>query len=105
MSSSVLRLTLAAALSASLAASADAQTKAPAKTPPAKSSPATTAPPTQPPPPPGYQPGPQVKTSEQVKSESVEGAATAPLRDLNIAKTQIPDVLLAALADPYARPP
>jgi hypothetical protein len=47
----------------------------------------------------------QMKTSDQVKRESVEGAATQPLRDLNVVRTKIPDVLLMALADPYARPP
>jgi hypothetical protein len=58
---------------------------------------------TQPAPPP--MPKEQMKTSEQVKRESVEGAATAPLRDLNVMRTKIPEILLLALADPYARPP
>lgn len=47
----------------------------------------------------------QVKTSDEVKRESVEGAATAPLRDLNLLRTKIPPVLLQAMADPYERPP
>ncbi len=47
----------------------------------------------------------QVKTSDQVKQGSVQGAATTPLRDLNVMKVDIPDVLLAAQEDPYARPP
>ena len=46
-----------------------------------------------------------MKTTDQVKHESVEGAASAPLRDLNVVRTKIPDVLLMAMADPYARPP
>jgi hypothetical protein len=46
-----------------------------------------------------------VKTSEQLKRESLEGAAMTPLRDLNVVRAKIPDVLLQALADPYARPP
>ena len=56
-------------------------------------------------PPPPPMPKAQMKTSDQVKRESVEGAATSPLRDLNLMRTKIPDVLLFALADPYARPP
>jgi hypothetical protein len=46
-----------------------------------------------------------MRTSDEVKSESVQGAATAPLRDLNVVRVKIPQVLLQALADPYARPP
>src|SRR5436189_2462185 len=56
-------------------------------------------------PPPPPMPKAQMKTSDQVKRESVEGAATSPLRDLNLMRTKIPDVLLFALVDPYARPP
>src|SRR5436190_5316076 len=59
----------------------------------------------EPAPPPPPMPTAQMKTSEQVKRESVEGAATSPLRDLNLMRTKIPDVLLMALVDPYARPP
>jgi hypothetical protein len=47
----------------------------------------------------------KVKTTSQVNRESLEGAATAPLRDLNMLRTKIPKVLLEAMADPYARPP
>src|SRR5688572_1035342 len=47
---------------------------------------------------------PQVQTSAQAKTENVQGAVTAPLRDLNVLRTKIPEVLLQALADPYARP-
>lgn len=46
-----------------------------------------------------------MKTSDQLKRESVQGAATAPLRDLNVIRAKIPDILLQALDDPYARPP
>lgn len=55
-------------------------------------------------PPPQETPTERVKTSDQVKHESVEGAVTAPLRDLNMMKTKIPPILLKALEDPYARP-
>lgn len=72
--------------------------KSPARSAPAKAP--AKAPPEPPPP-----PVDQMKTSEQAKRESLEGAASAPLRDLNVVRTKIPDVLLAALSDPYARPP
>jgi predicted small secreted protein len=48
---------------------------------------------------------PQVQTTGQANRESLEGAASAPLRDLNVLRTKIPDVLLQAMADPYQRPP
>jgi hypothetical protein len=48
---------------------------------------------------------PKVQTTSEANRESIEGAARAPLRDLNVLRTKIPDVLLQALADPYARPP
>ena len=54
--------------------------------------------------PPDDPPGERVKTSDQVKKGSVEGAVTAPLRDLNVMKTDIPSILLRTLEDPYARP-
>ncbi len=57
------------------------------------------------PPPPSASAEPQMKTSDEIKRESLEGAATAPLRDLNILRAKIPDVLHQAMADPYARPP
>lgn len=47
---------------------------------------------------------PQIQTSAQARSESVEGAMSSPLRDVNLLRTKIPDVLLRAMADPYARP-
>jgi hypothetical protein len=46
----------------------------------------------------------KVQTTSQANSESLKGAAQAPLRDLNVVRTQVPDVLVNALADPYARP-
>ena len=88
------RMILAAAFVAALAAAGPGQAQRPAPARPA----AKVA---EPPPPPVD----QMKTSDQMKRESVEGAATAPLRDLNVMRTKIPDILLQTLADPYARPP
>jgi hypothetical protein len=56
-------------------------------------------------PPPAPAPAAPVRTSDEARSGSVEGAVTAPLRDLNVVKTKIPPVLLQTLTDPYARPP
>lgn len=56
-------------------------------------------------PPPAKPPAEQVKTSDDIKRDSVKGAATAPLRDLNVMRAEIPELLLQAMADPYARPP
>ena len=50
------------------------------------------------------QPSNKVQTTSEANSESVAGAAKAPLRDLNLIRTQVPDILIQALADPYARP-
>ena len=47
---------------------------------------------------------PQVQTSSQATQESLEGAVSAPLRDVNLLRTKIPQVLLEAQADPYGRP-
>jgi hypothetical protein len=47
----------------------------------------------------------RVQTSSQASRESLKGATEAPLRDLNLLRTKIPDALLAAMADPYERPP
>lgn len=49
-------------------------------------------------------PGMRVQTTSEANRESIEGAAQAPLRDLNLLRTKIPEVLLRAMADPYARP-
>lgn len=78
-------LIVAGALIAGGTVTADAQTKAPT--------------------PPPHTPGEQLKTSDEVKRDSVEGAVTTPLRDLNVDRVDIPDVLLQAITDPYARPP
>jgi hypothetical protein len=48
---------------------------------------------------------PHIQTTGDANKESLRGAAEAPLRDLNVLRTKIPPVLLAALADPYDRPP
>jgi hypothetical protein len=47
---------------------------------------------------------PKIQTSAEASKDSVEGAAQAPLRDLNVLRTKIPEVLLEAIADPYKRP-
>lgn len=47
---------------------------------------------------------PQVQTTSEANQENVQGAASAPLRDLNVLRTKIPAVLLEAMADPYERP-
>jgi hypothetical protein len=96
-------LTVAAATAALAAVSvADAQTKPAAKRPPAKAAPRK--PPPEPPPP-EYVPQERMKTSSEVKESSVGGAASTPLRDLGVNKAEIPEVLLQAMTDPYARPP
>jgi hypothetical protein len=46
----------------------------------------------------------KVQTTTEANRESLSGAAKAPLRDLNVIRTQVPDVLVRALADPYQRP-
>jgi hypothetical protein len=68
--------------------------------PAAAQAPAQTQPPIAPAP-----PSERVKTADEVERESLKGAATAPLRDMNMLRTKIPRVLLEAMADPYARPP
>ncbi len=50
-------------------------------------------------PPPG-----RIVTSDQANRSGLAGAAAAPLRDVNLMRTEIPSVLLDALADPYQRP-
>ena len=47
---------------------------------------------------------PQIQTSAEANRENMQGAASAPLRDLNVLRTKIPGVLLEAMADPYERP-
>jgi hypothetical protein len=48
---------------------------------------------------------PRVQTTSEANREGIGGVARAPLRDLNVTRTMIPGVLLAAMADPYERPP
>lgn len=102
MRSTALRLIVAATLAAGSAGVAVGQTT---KNPPAKAAPKRTTASPLPPPPPPPDPANQVRTSDQLKRESVQGAASAPLRDLNVVRAKIPAVLLQALDDPYARPP
>lgn len=104
MRSSLLRMIVVATVAAGLAGHAIGQTTPATKAAAAKSAPKKAAPPPAPPPPPP-DPANQMKTSDQLKRESVQGAATTPLRDLNVVRAKIPDVLLQALDDPYARPP
>lgn len=47
---------------------------------------------------------PQIQTTSEATSENLEGAMSSPLRDVNVLRTKIPDVLLQAMADPYVRP-
>ncbi|MFN3514211.1 MAG: hypothetical protein ACK41C_14275 [Phenylobacterium sp.] len=47
---------------------------------------------------------PQVQTTSEAKRESVEGALTSPLRDVNLLRNKIPPVLLDAIPHPYERP-
>ena len=47
---------------------------------------------------------PEIQTSSAANRESVQGAVAAPLRDVNVLRTKIPQVLLDAMADPYALP-
>jgi hypothetical protein len=46
----------------------------------------------------------KIQTTGEAKRESVQGAVSAPLRDVNLLQTKIPTVLLEAMADPYQRP-
>lgn len=46
----------------------------------------------------------QIQTSSQARRENIQGAMSSPLRDVNVMRTKIPDVLLTAMADPYLRP-
>jgi hypothetical protein len=48
---------------------------------------------------------PKVETTNEANRESLKGAAESPLRDVNVLRTKIPDVLLFSMADPYSRPP
>jgi hypothetical protein len=91
-------LLVATAIFAGLSLDAAAQTL-PTTKPPAAVQP---APPPAPPPPLKER---EVRTTDEIKRESLKGAASMPLRDLNVVRTKVPQVLLDAMADPYARPP
>ena len=53
----------------------------------------------------GEPPPTKMQTSNEANKDGLDGAMTAPLRDMNLLRTKIPPALLAAMADPYARPP
>ncbi|MDP3174508.1 MAG: hypothetical protein Q8M88_08760 [Phenylobacterium sp.] len=46
----------------------------------------------------------KIQTTSEANRENLQGALAAPLRDVNVLRTKIPDVLLQAEADPYQRP-
>ncbi|WP_269716468.1 hypothetical protein [Caulobacter sp. NIBR2454] len=46
----------------------------------------------------------RIKTTPEANSESLQGAAQSPLRDLNVVRTKIPPILLEVMHDPYQRP-
>ena len=94
MANAVLRLIVATLVGTCLATTAQAQSHSAKPKPPV----ATELEPVP-------EPIEQIKTPDQARSESVGGAVTAPLRDLNVVKTEIPAILVQAIADPYARPP
>lgn len=47
----------------------------------------------------------RIQTTSQANEENMSGAMSAPLRDVNVLRTKIPEILLVSMADPYARPP
>ncbi|MET3667693.1 hypothetical protein [Caulobacter sp. 1776] len=44
------------------------------------------------------------QTSAEANSDNLGSAMAAPLRDINVVRSQIPDLLKKAVADPYASP-
>jgi len=54
--------------------------------------------------PPSPVPGQPPLTKTQAAEQGVSGALSAPLHDVNLVRTKIPDVLLDAIDAPYARP-
>lgn len=44
------------------------------------------------------------KTSAEANGDNLGSAMVAPLRDINVVRSQIPDLLTKAVADPYASP-
>lgn len=106
MARSALHLMVAMALTVAVPAAAQTGKTTTSKTPPAKTAakPSAKGAPMPPPDPPPSAEN-RLKTSDQVKKGSVEGAVTTPLRDLGVMKVDIPQVLIDALEDPYLRPP
>lgn len=47
---------------------------------------------------------PQIQTPSEARRENMQSAVASPLRDVNLLRSKIPDVLLRAMADPYQRP-
>jgi hypothetical protein len=48
---------------------------------------------------------PRLVTTSEANRSGLSSAMQAPLRDVNVVRTKIPQVLLDAMVDPYARPP
>src|SRR5450432_1746995 len=46
----------------------------------------------------------QLQNPDRSGTANVQNAAAAPLHDMNLVRQKIPPILMAALADPYARP-
>lgn len=46
----------------------------------------------------------QLQNPDRSGTANIQNAAAAPLHDMNLIRQKIPPILLAALADPYARP-
>lgn len=107
MARSALHLMVAVALSVAVPAAAQTSKTSTSKAPPAKTQAAKPAAKgaSMPPPDPPSPAENRLKTSDQVKKGSVEGAVTTPLRDLGVMKVDIPQALIDALEDPYLRPP
>ncbi|WP_343699496.1 hypothetical protein [Caulobacter sp.] len=45
------------------------------------------------------------QTSSEANTDNLGSAVVAPLRDINVVRSKIPDLLTKAVADPYAPPP
>jgi len=52
----------------------------------------------------GEPPPQKIQTTSDANKDGIDGAVSAPLRDMNLLRTKIPPALLEAMADPYARP-
>jgi hypothetical protein len=53
----------------------------------------------------GEPPPQKIQTTSDANKDGIDGAVSAPLRDMNLLRTKIPPALLEAMAEPYARPP